>query len=384
MNILRILTLNKHSDFQEVMFSSLLSYLLNPANDHGLGSILLEKLVREVFDEKEDGSLQKAIVRSEYPLGDKGKVDIYIEWGADVKKALAIEVKICDRSAKNRNKSGTPQVVRYCNYLWEKHKDDGVDWRFVYLVPSFDSPQCRQEFDLVCANEYRDRLRLMAWTAPDEECSAPPAGRVKPVEDMVFEIIDDKEFRLKTPLNTQWLLDSLQGMMPDIKPRVPEVAVFPVAADLRKNQGTWRIFDVLFSAARRWPSGQNSTVGVPYGTGSNRSTVHDNSLYRIRTTRAYYNQERDKDKNLPTDKVELELWEDAYALVEEEFIDWLRRKNIDASEAIKPGKHLDNKDNLDVKVLGIDSSVSLSETDISDFNSIMRIGFDRVRRKSAE
>jgi len=44
MNILRILTLNKHGDFEEVLFSSTLSYLLDPKQDHGLG-----KIAREVF-----------------------------------------------------------------------------------------------------------------------------------------------------------------------------------------------------------------------------------------------------------------------------------------------------------------------------------------------
>jgi hypothetical protein len=248
------------------------------------------------------------------------------------------------------------------------------------------------EFKEAYRSEEKEKLWLMAWSSPDDDSSAPPPGRswsdgrvAKPVADMISEIIDEKEFRVKTPLNTQWLLDSLQGLMPGVKQDIPEATQFPVAADLRKNKDTWKIFDALFSAARRWPSGQNSTVGVPYGTGEDRSTIHNNSLYRIRTTKAYYTLESNKkEENLPTDKVELELWEDAYGAVKEELMDWLRRRDIDSGEAIKLGKHLDSEDKVDVILLRIDKSVSLSEEDVLNFNSILRFGFDKIRRGSAK
>ena len=76
MNILRILTLNKHGDFEEVLFSSLLSYLLNPRNDHGLGHTFLELIAREAFPQLDKSLLDSVEVMPECPLGNAGKVDI--------------------------------------------------------------------------------------------------------------------------------------------------------------------------------------------------------------------------------------------------------------------------------------------------------------------
>lgn len=104
MNILRILTLNKHGDFEEVLFSSLLTYLLGPRNDHGLGHMFLEKVAQEAFPEMDKSLLDSAEVAPEQPLGNAGKVDTLVTIGD---KVLAIEVKIWDRSARN---AGTKRV----------------------------------------------------------------------------------------------------------------------------------------------------------------------------------------------------------------------------------------------------------------------------------
>jgi hypothetical protein len=36
MNLFELMSLNKHGDYQEVLFTSALSYLLDPKEDHGL------------------------------------------------------------------------------------------------------------------------------------------------------------------------------------------------------------------------------------------------------------------------------------------------------------------------------------------------------------
>ncbi len=69
MNLLRIVTLNKHGDFEEVLFSSILSYILDPRQDHGLKSRFLELIVREVFPDIDQASLDMAEVMPERPLG---------------------------------------------------------------------------------------------------------------------------------------------------------------------------------------------------------------------------------------------------------------------------------------------------------------------------
>lgn len=123
MNIIEIITLNRHGDFQEVIFSSLVSYLLNPSSDHGLKQVLLKKVVGVAYPEMDDSWLEKVKVTSEYTLGREGRVDIYIEL---VKKVVAIEIKIWDKSAKNVSEGGISQVVRYCDHLSQKNMKTGI------------------------------------------------------------------------------------------------------------------------------------------------------------------------------------------------------------------------------------------------------------------
>ena len=127
MNILRILTLNKHGDFEEVLFSSALSYLLNPQQNHGLGSEVLEKIAREWFPDIDQQSFDSAIVESERTLGKMGAIDLLITMGD---KILAIAVKIWDRSARNVSKDNKRQIGRYCEHLSEEF--EGNDWRFIF------------------------------------------------------------------------------------------------------------------------------------------------------------------------------------------------------------------------------------------------------------
>jgi len=47
-----------------VLFSSALSYLLDPKQDHGLGSIFLEKIAREAFPDIDQQSIDTAKVKS--------------------------------------------------------------------------------------------------------------------------------------------------------------------------------------------------------------------------------------------------------------------------------------------------------------------------------
>ena len=145
MNILRILTLNRHGDFEEVLFSSALSYLLDPGQDHGLGSRLLGKLAREAFPDIDQASLNAAKVEPERVLGNKGNVDLLITFGD---KILAVEVKIWDRSANNISRNNEAQVERYCQHLSEEFS--GRNWKFIFLIPATTSRTCINEFKKVC------------------------------------------------------------------------------------------------------------------------------------------------------------------------------------------------------------------------------------------
>jgi hypothetical protein len=381
LNIIEIITLNKHGDFQEVIFSSLMSYLLNPSADHRLNHLLLSKVVGQAFPEFESNWLEKVKVKSEYPLGNEGRVDIFIEMK---EKALALEVKIWDQAAKNVSEAGISQVERYCDYLSRKYARS--NWRFIYLIPTFDSPKCLSEFEKAYCKDYKENLRLMAWNPTNEESlvtSKFMAGTLveKSVAAMIAEILENKEVkRTDIPLNTQWLLDSLQGFIPNLLQNVPDTVKFPTTADLEKIPTTWRIFDRLFTLARRWPSPILTTVGVPYGTGPDKATLHGNSLYRIRTTKDYYSKKEEKAKNLPVDKVELELWPDVYSEVQKEIQHWLDKLHLDKG-VISESTHIDSKKNEPVILISFNPNISLSDNDISDFNAILRSGFDRVAKK---
>ena len=378
MNIIEIITLNKHGDFQEVIFSSLMSYLLNPSADHGLNQLFLNKLVNEAFAGVDVNWPEKVNANSEYSLGNGGRIDLFVEIA---KKVIAIEVKIWDQSAKNESEAGISQLERYCDFLSKSYVS--ADWRFIYLVPTFDSPKCLVEFGKVYSKDYRDNLKILAWNPANEESlidSKFPRNAFieKSVLTMISEILENKEIkRVNIPLNTLWLLDSLQEFIPNLLQNVPETVKFPITADLEHNPATWKLFDKFFTVAKRWPSPILTTVGVPYGVGENKVEKHKNSLYRIRTTKDYYTRKEDKFKNLPQDTVELELWPDVYDEIKPELLVWLEKLNLD-KRAISETKHIDSYKREKMMLISINKNVALSENDVSDFNAILRNGFDKL------
>lgn len=277
------------------------------------------------------------------------------------------------------------QVERYCDYLSKKHARE--DWRFIYLIPTFDSPKCLSEFEKACSKDYGDNVKLMAWNPPNEESLiADKLSRDTYIEksmlNMLNEILENKEVkRVDIPLNTQWLLDSLCEFIPNLLLKVPDSAKFPIKRDLEQNPDTWKLFNIFFTVARRWPSPILTTVGVPYGTGTNKAKLHGNSLYRIRTTTDYYSRKEDKEIHLPADKVELELWPDVYDKVSGNLLDWLEKLGL-SKHAISEGKHIDGKKNVPTVVVSINRNVRLSDEHVSDFNAIMRSGFDKIMKAS--
>ncbi len=380
MNIIEVFTLNRHGDFQEVMFSSLLSYLLNPEYDHGLKYTLLSKITKEVFPDFDDSWLENVKVESEYPLGG-GRVDIYIIMG---KKILAVEVKIWDNSSKNDTKKGISQIENYCNSLSEKHKKD--DWRFIYLIPTLTSRKCVAEFSKIYSREYHDNLRLMAWSGSTDDNLAVNkfSGNAivgKTIIDIMAEILENKEVkRVKIPLNTQWLLDSLYDFIPNLSKNIPDTVKFPIKDDLDRLP-TEKIFNMFFNVARRLRSPILSSVGVPYGVGKGKAKLHGNSLYRIRTTTSYYTQQSDKANFLPKDNVEIELWPDVYKEMEEELTQWIG-KHTSSVKLIEDQKHLDSKEKESVIVISINKDAEVMETDITDLNGILRRGFDILENRT--
>ena len=374
MNILRILTLNKHGDFEEVLFSSALSYLFDPKQDHGLGSKLLEKIAREVFPDISQAALDSAQVEPERTLGNKGNIDLLITLGD---KVLAMEVKIWDRSARNISRSDEHQVERYCKHLAKEFKDR--DWQFIFLIPTSASPKCINEFKMVCAGELRKNVKLMTWSTDDpvDERHDIPEGNViqKSVEVMIFELMNDIP-RVKLPLNTQWLVDSLTDIIPDIVEKIPEPGRFP-NRDSLLHLPTWPIFKEFFTVGKRWPISLHSTVGIPYGFGNQRSGLHGNSLYRIRTVTDYYRDSSEREKYLPREKVEIECWPDVYEDCKHGIRAWLEEMGLDDS-AVRNDYHIASTKNEPAVVLSLRKDIQIDEEQVNRLNHILKEGFRRL------
>lgn len=376
-NVLRILTLNKHGDFEEVLFSSLLSYLLGPQNDHGLGTIFLEKVVREAFPQIDKSLLGSAVVMPERPLGNAGKVDILASIGD---KLLAIEVKIWDRSARNVSVNDASQLHRYCRHMAAEFA--GKDWTLIFLIPTMASRTCISEFSRLCEGEFKDNIKLMTWN-PSEPADSFPASRL--IERSVFELIADvmaEVKRVDLPLNTQWLLDSLYDIIPDLVEEIPEPGRFPNRNCL-KDLPTWPIFEAFFATNKRWPISLHTVVGMPYGWAGQRAGLHGNSLYRVRTVTDYYKDVTDRENYLPTDSVELELWPDVYEATRDDVNEWLVSLGL-GQNVISDSQHLDANKNEVVKLLSIKAGTEITTEDVERLNLILKGGFRRLMRGERE
>jgi len=378
MNILRILTLNKHGDFEEVLFSSALSYLLDPKQDHALGSKFLEKFTREVFPDIGQVALDSAKVEPERTLGNKGNIDLLITLGD---KVLAIEVKIWDRSARNISRSDEHQVERYYKHLAKEFK--GRNWQFIFLIPTSASPKCINEFKMVCAGESRENVKLMTWSTGDpidQRHDIPESSVIqKSVDVMISDLMGDIA-RVDLPLNTQWLVDSLIEIIPDIAEKIPEPGRFP-NRDSLIHLTTWPIFKELFTVGKRWPISLHSTVGIPYGFGNQRSELHGNSLYRIRTVTDYYSDSSEREKYLPTEKVEIECWPDVYEDCEQEIHAWLKEIGLEES-AVRNDYHLDSVKKEPAVVLSLGKDVHVDEEQVNHLNQILKEGFRRLSEEN--
>lgn len=370
MNLLRVVTLNRHGDFQEVLFTSILSYLLTPTFDHGGRTFFLKQIVSNVYPEiveKED-MLSLAEVISEHDLGSKtGKVDIYIKLHD---KIIAIEAKIWDKSARNKSSEGIPQLQRYCKSLSEKHSAD--KWHLIFLIPNIESRICLDEFENLKKKGFGENTTLMTWNPSNSENDEPPEILQISIAEMIEEFYNERA-RTEIPLHTQWILDSLYEILPDLLEKTKEIGRFPSRRDLEKLE-TWHLFKIFLDLAKRPINPLHTTVGVPFGYGKNKVKLYSNCLYRIRTTQNYYNEVRDKENYFPTDYVELELWEEVYNICQQDIENWLKQLKL-PKNIISKDNHINEQRNEKVILMKLYKNIQLSENDIQDFNSILRHGF---------
>lgn len=355
------MSLNKHGDYQEVIFSSALSYLLNPKNDHNLGNDFLVEFIKDLNIENFNVQRIPDMVTSEVRLGDQGSIDIEIDYK---NLLIGIEVKIWDRSGKNISKNNVTQLNRYCKYFDSKNKN----WKLIYLVPNESSKICIDSYNKL-EEHLKKNVRLMAWSYSTTDL--PDFF----LERSVMDIINDfYKSRKRSNINPQasWIIDSLFEFIPNLISQIKDTTKFPSKSDLQKLEKTWPIFESFFEYFSVWPNPVHTAIGIPYGKGDNQVNLHKNSLFRIRTTKDYYSLKSDMERFLPYDFIELELWNDVFHNIEVQLRSWMKENNI-SEDFLSDGLHLDERKDINIKVLKIDKV--LTNEALEKLDEIIRYGF---------
>jgi hypothetical protein len=369
MDAIKYFTRNKHSDYPEVVFSSILSNLLDPEVEICFKDELLRYLYDEMTTKGHYDKVKPFTVNSEHTLEDKGNVDIFIESGSDI---TAIEVKIWDRSAINNSINDEPQLVRYADVISEY----GKEWRLIFVVPTLDSPICLREFKKAF-DKYPNNIFLLSWNSGEHNETGPIAKHIFPESLLdILEILREKS--LSDDIS-KWILASLIKRIPELVQEIPEQGKFPNGENLESmSPDLWPLFQLLFSHFEVWPNSNHTTIGIPYGKGKNKSRFKNNSVFRIRTTTQYYLKKEDINLYIPKRALELELWRDVFKQKEDEIIEFAGKRNIE----IISGKHLD-RNNKDVVIMSIPVFSSFNQDDVKELQRIIFAAFEEAAKKSS-
>ena len=335
-NPIDFFTRNRHSDYPEVVFSSILSNLLDPSCSLPFPRELLIDLVTSCGFPEEYASSCK--VTSEYSLGTSGAIDIFIEGDSF---SLGIEVKIWDRSAKNNDTADISQLRRYATAIKRK----GKEWRLMYIVPTFDSRVCLAEFRAV-QPEFQNHLYLASWNSATEE----PDDNANIIRESIRDKLEHCKVYLGLNPIAEWIYQGLIDRIPELIEEIPDPGRFPTKAELYKISRLRPIYDLLFTHSKRFPSSRHTTVGVPFGWGDARTSFNNNSLYGIRTTISYYTNIDDKIAQLPSDAVEIEFLQIIFEAKNTEISEFARQRGIDLLEH---RSHLNDTGYPEVTVLSI-------------------------------
>jgi len=231
MNIFTIMSLNKHGDYQEVLFTSSLSYLFSPKNDHNLGVEFLKEFIKDVKIEDFDVQSIPSKVKSEYSLDNNhGKIDILLEYKDH---DIGIEAKIWDRSAKG-HPSMIPQLERYCTHFGNRKKK----WKIIYLIPNEYSKICIAEYENL-KFDYKKNVSLMVWNNSINS-TLPNSFLSRSVSDIIKDFFKIKE---RTSIKPQplWILESLLEFIPKLDVQIKEEKRFPSRRVLQELK-TWSLF----------------------------------------------------------------------------------------------------------------------------------------------
>jgi hypothetical protein len=377
MNLFELMTLNNYGKTKEVLFTSTLSYLLNPGSDHGLGDIFLKKLLAQL--EINDFKLVK--ISSEKNLGQNiGTIDIYIEIvdNKGIDNIIGIEAKIWDDSANNKNIKGEAQLVRYCKAIKAKAGTNN-NWTLVFLIPYESAPTCIEEFEKI--KEYQKNVKLLTW-AKIPTPNTNDDYLKESIQDILETIIKDNTIDIQD--RTAWILKSIYDYIPKFVREEKTQNRFPSRDDLKTNCHDWcNLLNPFIDKSGAKIHPLHTTIGIPYGTPPAKSE-YGNTLFKIRTTKKYYENIAEKKNNYP-DKLEIEIWPEVYnEIITKHNSEW-----ITLLDKWKPNKlidsiHINAEKDEPVKLLVIElsSNIKIVKKDVDSFKRLLREGFEEVLKKN--
>ncbi|MCP3873079.1 MAG: PD-(D/E)XK nuclease family protein [Desulfobacteraceae bacterium] len=369
LNAIDIFTRNRHADYPEVVFSSLLSNIIDPRTPVVFGSEILRDILATCGFSDYD-RLSQIKVEAEKPLPEAGSIDIFV---SSSRLLVGIEIKIWDRSARNTNVEGISQLRRYAKALAQK-AGNNKNWILIYVIPTLESRICLTEFEQVF-NDYPNNLRLIPWN----NTTSILQDENKYPDNSILEILKNQEPNIIRDPISRWIYDSLIERIPDLIEEIPDPGRFPTKEELFKTPDLGCLFRQLFKHSKRYPSSIHTTVGVPYGKGIDRTTINGNSLYGIRTTKAYYQTKDEKDKNIPSDYVEIEIFYPLYLQKENELNDLAIQFGLDP---IRLGKHLNQTKTPDVAIISIKPNGFKIETFLDEFEETLRNAVKEIEKNS--
>lgn len=358
LNAIDFFTRNKHSDYPEVVFSSVLSNLLDPKIEYVFSDELIKYFYKKFLPNM---NFELGELFAEYSLGIAGNIDIFYQTSNSV---LGIEVKIWDRSAKNVDQFGTSQLLRYANEISKLNKN----WILIYVVPNLSSPICRKEF-YEASKLYPNNLIILPWNNEIEE-----QGNNKD-SSSILDILDELKNYVKKDQISQWIYNSLIESIPYLVEQIPDPKKFPNKDELGKTN-IWMLYNEFCNYYNKFPNPLHTTIGMPISTGSNKSKIHRNCLFRIRTTKNYYYKNEEKQNFLPSDFLELELWIDIYDEVKNELNKLFSKYNLE----IEDDYHLDKVKRTKIKLLRIHREINLDNF-LPKFDSVLRNGVRILEEK---
>ncbi|MCB0747173.1 MAG: PD-(D/E)XK nuclease family protein [Ignavibacteriae bacterium] len=350
LNAIDFFTRNKHSDYPEVVFSSVLSNLLDPKLDYVFSDELIKYFYKNYLPNTQ---FEIGKLNSEYSLGTAGNIDILYETDYSI---LGIEVKIWDRSAKNVDREGTAQLIRYANELSTFNKN----WALIFIVPNKSSPICQKEFN-IALKHFPDNLIMLPWnneteTEPDDNKN----------EESVLSILNELQSEKKNDQISNWIYDSLIQSIPNLIEQIPDPKKFPTKADLEKTN-IWSLYEEFFKYYNVHPNPLHTTIGIPITTEIKKTKIHGNCLFRIRTTKDYYYKEEEKLSNLPKDFLELELWVDLASIVNDD----LEILKSDYSLEMSEDFHLDRNKRIKIILLRLKDGIDVMGF-VEDLDTVLR------------